>query len=243
MVLAPLTSKKLQALENRACTGELQRTMARDATSSFDPGKKRKRNDQTSQASKKRCTAAVVLPPERVDFQDRALQLEAKIHESRTNYNSIQTLLECLHREDGLAEDKVITAVALCRVFCRLLAGGSLSKLDGSPRNEATIIEWLRQRLQDFEKNLMQMLIDQNINLQCTALTVIVRLVKEKASHLDQSEDAVWRRGLFGQLIETLIQADVAGETRAEFTEKYVGAYDDIRYYTFACLAYVPSPP
>ena len=209
----------------------------------LDTGQKRKRNDETSHASKKICTVAVVSPPEQVDFQDRALQLEEKILESRTNYNSIHTLLESLRHEAGPAEEKIIAAVALCRVFCRLLAGGHLSKLVGSSGNEATIIEWLTQRLQDFEKSLMQMLLDENINQQSTALTVAVRLVKEKALHLSQSEDAVWRRGLFGQLVETLIQQDVAEETRAEFTEKYVVVYDDIRYYTFTYLAYVPSPP
>ena len=142
-----------------------------------------------------------------------------------------------------MEDEDVVAAVALFRVFCRLMAGGKLNKLTESPANEATIVQWLRERLHDFETGLLRMLGNENIGKQSTALTVIMRLVKEKVPHLNQSEDAVWQKGLFGQLVQTLIEKDVAEETRAEFVEKYVQKFDDVRYYTFACLTYVPGPP
>lgn len=216
--------------------------MARATTSGLEPGKKRKRKDEASHSSKKSRTLAVDSPVEG-DFQDHALQLEEKILESRTNYNSIHTLLEYLQKNDGTEDVDIIAAVALCRVFCRLMAGGNLSKLRESSGNEATIVQWLRERLQDYEQGLLQMLRGDSVDRQSTALTIVVRLVKEKASHLNPSEDAVWQNSLFGQLIQTLIEEEVAEETKAEFVEKYVEEYDDVRYYTFACLAYVPSPP
>lgn len=216
--------------------------MARATTNGLEPGKKRKRKDETLHVSKKSRTAVVATPQE-VNFQDQALQLEEEIFESQTNYNSIHTLLKCLQKNDGVEDEDVIAAVALCRVFCRLMAGGKLSKLRESPANETTIVQWLKERLHDYEMGLLRMLGNQNVGKQSTALTVVMRLVKEKASHLHQSEDAVWQNGLFGQILQTLIEEEVAEETRAEFVEKYVEKYDDVRYYTFACLAYVLSPP
>lgn len=219
-----------------------QPTMVRATTSELEPGKKRKRKDETFHASKKSRTASVDSPPA-FDFQDQALQLEEAILESQTNYNSIHTLLKYLQKGGEVEDEDVIAAVALYRVFCRLMSRGKLSKVRESPANEATIVQWLNERLRDFEKGLLRMLGNENIGKQSTALTVIMRLVKETAPHLNQSEDAVWQKGLFGELVKTLLERDVAEETRAEFVAKFVQKFDDIRYYTFACLAYVPSPP
>lgn len=214
--------------------------MARATTSGLEPGNKRKRKDEVSYASKKSRTAAVDSPR---DFQDQALQLGEKILESRTNYNSLHTLLEHLKQNDGADDKDIIAAVALCRVFCRLMAGGKLSKPQERSGNEAMTVQWLRERMRDYEMALLRMLRKANNSKQGTALTVVVRLAKAKASYLNLSEDAVWQNGLFGQIVQALVEEEVAEETRAEFVEKYVGGYDDVRYYTFACLAYVSSPP
>lgn len=55
-------------------------------------------------------------------IQDEILGLEEKILESQSNYNSIQTLLNFL-RVSSVPDDNrdVLAAVALCRVFCRLM--------------------------------------------------------------------------------------------------------------------------
>ena len=180
--------------------------------------------------------------PEEVDFQDQALQLEDKILQSRTNYNSIHTLLAYVQQNDGAEMERIIAAVALCRVFCRLMARGSFSKLRENSGNEFTIMQWLRERLHDYEQCLLRMLRTKNTGTQSTTLTVLMRLVKEKASHSNQSEDAVWQGGLFGQLVQTVIQEEVAEETRIAFVQKYVEEYEDVRFHTFACLAYVSKP-
>lgn len=220
----------------------MQPIMAKATTSRVEPGKKRKRKDETFRISKKSRTVTVDSPRE-VDFQDQALQLEEKIFQSRTNYNNIHTLLQYLQEKVGALDEDIVAAVTLCRVFCRLMAGGNLSKLREGSGNEATIVQWLRERLQDYEQGLLRLLRNGGTGKQSTALTVVMRLVKEKALHLNQSEDAVWQNGLFGKLVQTLIEENVAEETRTEFVEKYVEKYDDVRYYTFACLAYVSSPP
>ena len=68
-----------------------------------------------------------------------------------------------------------------------------------------------------------------------------MRLIKEEATHLNKSEKAIWRHGLFEKLLRTLVEDGVAEDTRVEFVEKYVEEYDEVRYYTFARLAYVSA--
>ena len=178
-----------------------------------------------------------------VEFHDYALQLEENILQSRSNYNSIHTLLKFLQDSDEAKNEDAIAAVALCRVFSRLLGGGTLRKPGENSSSEATIAQWLREKLRDYEQALLRMLKNENTGKQIIALTIVLQLVKEKAAHLYQSEDATWQNGLFGQLVQTLLEEEVAEQTRAEFVEKFAEPYDDVRYYTFACLAYVSSPP
>ena len=215
--------------------------MAREDTSNLQLGEKRRRKDGIFHARKKSRTAATV-PDEDVEFQDEALRLEEKILESRTNYNSIHTLLKCLQQEDEPKKKRTIAAVALCRIFCKLMARGSLSKLHESSSNDHVIMQWLRERLHAFEQALLRMLKSKNIGTQGIALTILMRLLKDEASHLNQSADVLWQEGIFWQLLQTLIEGTVVEETRTEFVEGYVVKYEDVRYYTFACLAYVSKP-
>ena len=210
--------------------------MVRESISSLETGEKRRRKDGIHHARKKSRTVATV-SHENIELQDEALQLEEKILESRTNYNSIHTLLKCLQQEDELKNEKTIATVALCRIFCKLMARGSLSKLHESSSNEVIIMQWLKERLHDYEQGLLRMLKSNNIGTQSIALTVLMRLLKDEASHLNQSAEVLWQEGIFWQMVQTLIEEEVVEEVRTEFVETYVVKYEDVRYHTFACLA------
>ena len=207
-------------------------------TNGLDPAKKRKRKDAPSESSKrKRLTSEE--SSEEPDLQENILSLEEKILESRTNYNSIHTLLEYLGSSDRGSKKNVLAAVALCRVFCRLMAGGSLNKHKEKAGNENTIAQWLGERLQEYENGILKMLKEPDVERQSTALTLLMRLVKEEAKHLNKLKESVWRDGIFGKLVHKLLEDEVVEETRAAFVKSYVGKYDDVRYYTFVVLAYV----
>ena len=209
-----------------------------ELTNGLDTAKKRKRKDVPSESSKRKRVASKE-SSEKYDLQDDILSLEEKILESRNNYNSIHTLLDYLQSSDHGSEKGVLAAVALCRVFCRLMAGGSLNRHREKAGNENTIAQWLGERLQDYENRLLNMLKELDIGRQSTALTLLMRLVKEKAAHLNNIKESVWRDGIFGKLVYTLVEDQVVEEIRADVVEKYVEKYDDVRYYTFALLAYV----
>ena len=207
-------------------------------TNGSETPKKRKRKPAASESSKKKRASSGEHPQER-DAQDEIFRLEASILESRTNYNSIQTLFGYLRLHENDHKTTVVAAVSLCRIFCRLLAGGTLNKPKEKAGNETTIAQWLRERLQDYEIELLKMIKSSDLVRQSTALTLLMRLVKEEAAHLNNHGEVIWHEGVFGKLAAIVVEDGVAEETRAEFVEKYVGEYDDVRYYTFARLAYV----
>ena len=205
----------------------------------LEPEKKRKRKDDPLASSKRKRVVAQDASQE-LSAQDELLGLEEQILESRTNYNSIQTLINCMRTEDSANGKDVLAAIALCRVFCRLIVAGNLSKPSDKSSNEATIVQWLRERLQDYENELLSLLKDEDVGRQSTALTLLMRLIKEESAYLYKSEEAIWRDGLFGRILGTLVDYDVAEDTKREFVEKYMEEYDDVRYYALALLAYVP---
>ncbi|KAL2037683.1 hypothetical protein N7G274_009628 [Stereocaulon virgatum] len=202
------------------------------------PGKKRKRKDEEPEIRKKSRRAPKA---QERHLQEDILGLEQKILESRTNYNSIHNLLDYVRVEISADEKDVLAAVALCRVFCRLMAAGNLNKPQDKASNEVTIVQWLKGKLQEYEDELLRLLENEDTGRQSTALTLLMRLVKEEATHLDKSDEAVWRDGLFQRLLRTMVKDGVAEDTRKDLIEKYVEEYDDIRYYTFARLADISS--
>ena len=209
-------------------------------TNGLDAAKKRKSKKAPFEGSKRSRIASKECLEESV-LQEDILSLEEKILESRNNYNSIHTLLDYLRSSDHGDEKDVLAAVALCRVVCKLMAGGSLNRHREKAGNENTIAQWLGERLQDYENELLKMLKEPDAGRQSTALTLLMRLVKEEAAHLNNLKESVWRDGIFGKIVHNLVEDEVFEETRALFVEKYVEKYDDVRYYTFALLGHVSA--
>lgn len=205
----------------------------------IDGGNKRKRGEKTLSKSRNKRRAVVDSPPRQDDFQSHLLELEAQVNESRRYYNNVATLLTYLR--DDISEDQrdLAAAVALCRVFCRLMAAGNLTKSREAPEFEVIIVEWSKARFQEYTEVLLDLLTKDDLVKQSTSLTLLMRLVKESAVHLKLGEDALWRNGLFTKIVRRIIEPDSGDAVRAEFVEKYVKEYDDVRFYTFAALAYV----
>lgn len=202
----------------------------------LENNKKRKRDDEPSKSKnfKKRIIDRESSPE---DFESEILLLENKIFESQKNYNSISTLLEYFRVQDSSNQKDVVAAVALCRVFCRLMTAGHLSRSKDSSDNEITIVKWLKQRLEDYENSLLSKLEAVDAPRQKTVLTLLMRLIKEEAKHLKLSDHDIWSAGVFEKTIRVLVENADAEEARLEFLEKYVENYDDIRYHFLARLA------
>lgn len=179
---------------------------------------------------------AVSLP---LDIHDanEVLELENKILESRRHYNNIVKLLAYLQKP-GAEDDhrSFVAAVVLCRVFCRLLAGGKMSRKQGVSTDETLIINWLRERLKEYKNLLIPKLASQKPEWSQLALTLPLQLMKEESVYLKVPNDTVWRNGTFALLLRKLADGTTPEVTRGLFVKNYLVEFDDIRYYTFTGL-------
>lgn len=184
-------------------------------------GKKRKRDVKASAAKPK-----VI---EEDDPQARILLLETQILESRQHYNNIATLLTILKGQgDASDEANVLAAVALCRVYCRLMAAGNLSGGRGISETERVITQWLKERYREYTEVILELSRGgDSEEYGSTCLTLLMRLVKEETVHLG-CESAWKSSGLFERLVFSVLDAD-NDAIREEFVDKFVNRYADIR--------------
>lgn len=150
--------------------------------------------------------------------------------------------------QDSLETDQqtaVIAAVALCRTFCRLMAKGRLLKRKGNTEDEATTVVWMRERYKECVAQLCASLNNEESGVQNTALTLLMRLVKEEGTHVvPEGEAYYFPNDTFYRIVKGIVVADnMDEEVKREWVEKYVDVYDDVRYSFFTAIKYsFPSP-
>lgn len=203
-------------------------------------GTKRKRTE----GAHEKATKSKKKPQARVDDgesqETRILQLEAQILESRRHYNNIVTLLEIATPYSEKTEANILASVSLCRVYCRLLAAGTLSKRKETQESELVIIQWLKARLNEYVDTLLLFMKNEmEPGLQLTALTLLMRLVKEE---VNQQGPTAWELGIFSQTVRAVLGSGPGcNPLLLEFRLKYFNEYDDVRFYTLDSISFVFS--
>ncbi|KAH9879342.1 hypothetical protein J1614_002781, partial [Plenodomus biglobosus] len=168
------------------------------------------------------------------DVQTDIALLEAKILESRKHYNNIATLLQLATQSGAENDAPILAAVALCRVFSRLLAVGDMVKPKGMGETEAVVVSWLKERYRDFLDALLDgFLPSEHPSKQSVALTLVMRLVKEESK---ADKDYKLKNGPLPRLIHILLSLPLDDLNRDEFAEKYFKQFDDIRFQTFQTI-------
>ncbi|KAF2442037.1 CBF-domain-containing protein [Karstenula rhodostoma CBS 690.94] len=168
------------------------------------------------------------------DPQEEILRLETQITESRKHYNNIATLLKLSKAPEPDSEASVLAAVALCRVFTRLLSTGDMVKNKRMTEAETMIVTWLKHRYQEYiEVLLSDFLRSGHPPKQSVALTLLLRLVKEESK---AQKDFNIKNSPLNRTVEALLLLPEEDGSRDEFAEKFFGTYDDIRYSTFRSI-------
>ncbi|KAK4194368.1 putative nucleolar complex protein 4 [Triangularia verruculosa] len=191
---------------------------------------KRKRQENGDKSKKRRKSGG----DEGSDLKVQLKQLESEILESRRHYNNIATLLELAQKDNEDNSTASAASETLCRVFIRLLAMGNLAKKREASEKDATVTEWLRERLVNFRYVLLRMF--DNDKLALPALMLAMSLLKVEAQHLNGSDEPVFPRYFFTKVIYSIVQSPV-DQLREEFAERFIDEYDDIRFYTFEAIA------
>ncbi|KAL9600878.1 MAG: hypothetical protein Q9219_002920 [cf. Caloplaca sp. 3 TL-2023] len=205
-------------------------------------GRKRKREDAVVRSSTDRSSKARKIETTKSQVDEEILLLESQILKSRRHYNKISTLLHYCRNHRGQRRKSITAAVALCRVFCRLIVCGSMSKRPDAPENETIVVQWLRSQLEAYHVMLLDHFFTDDAGMQSTALTLLMRLLKDEAESLDLKAEYTRRDGAFSRLISRIVSLDTAHVIRQEFMDKFLQPYDDVRYFGFACLRYVDGP-
>lgn len=191
---------------------------------------KRKR-DATSAAPNKKSRASP--DAEMEDPSAQILLMEQGILESRKNYNDITKLLATVNEfKDGKPES-VLAAVALCRIFVRLLAQGALTPKKKASEREATIVKWLKNQLGEYQSKLIAMMKVEE--LTTTALTLGMKLLKAEGDHFHGAGDYQFPHGFLNNMLRILLTSENEDAIKA-YIEEYVEEHDDIRYFTFKGL-------
>ncbi|EME49277.1 hypothetical protein DOTSEDRAFT_121760 [Dothistroma septosporum NZE10] len=206
---------------------------------SGDTSRKRKRAPNGATVSTKPRKALKTTSSEHI--QTRVLLLEEQILESREHYNNIVELQQLAENVDKKPKSAVIAAVALCRVFCRLIAGEKMVKQIGASEADVQVVQWLKERLRHYVQSLLGWIGSPEATQESTALTLLMRIVKEEASGEGNKAEHSWRndKATFVVLVRRLLQSDDAESARQEFVDKFVEEHDDVRFYTFAALKQV----
>ncbi|KAB8238521.1 ribosome biosynthesis protein NOC4 [Aspergillus alliaceus] len=195
--------------------------------------KKRKSAKESGVPSSKR---RAIAENDSVDMMAEVSQMEEQIAESRKHYNNIAKLISMLDVDENAANPNLAVAVSLCRVFSRLIAGGDLTETNRAAENEKIIVAWLKERCREYQKALSAILREGDTSAKLTALTLCMRLVNERATHIPGEDTQVWLSGLFKNVVEAVVEtSDTA--LRSEFIEKFANAYEDVRFYTFVQIA------
>lgn len=167
------------------------------------------------------------------DAQAQILLLENEIFESKKNYNNIATLIKLLENDAEGADDSVVAAISLCRVFTRLMVSGDMSKKQVATEKDAVVVKWLRERYLEYKTGLLELLEQEGI--APTAFTLCMRLLKTEGQHLRNGQDN-FPAVFLTNMIWVLLKDNGEGTVRKEFSKKFVEEYDDIRFFTMEAI-------
>jgi len=202
--------------------------------------KKRKRTEATAgikptSSTKSKKLKAAAKAEDGEDAAAQMLLLEQQILESPSHYENITVLLKLAQKKSKDVTQTITAAVALCRVFCRLMAQEKMIKMKQMDDEQIQAVDWLKAQYKEYARVLAKMLVKEE--LQSTALTLMMRLVKEETSHDGRRSEQAWRTGVFAEVISGLLSSPDAAGAREEFIEKYLQEHDDVRYFTFYQVA------
>jgi U3 small nucleolar RNA-associated protein 19 len=170
------------------------------------------------------------------DGQAQILLLETEIFESTKNYNNVATLIKILKTNSEDADDSVIAAISLCRVFTRFIVAGDLANKKDASDQEAVVVKWLKERYTEYKNSLFDLLGEEGIS--ATALALCMRLLKTEGENARTQEYQFPSSFLTG-IVQALTKPESDANARKEFSEKFVEEYDDIRFYTFEAIKLV----
>lgn len=193
---------------------------------------KRKRSAPAEKVSKRQRAASS--DDEEEDPSAAILLLEQGILESKKNYNNIATLLKKAQDFESGNPEAMLSTVALCRIFMRLVAQGNLRSKKSQSEKDQVVTAWLKDQFGLFKDVLLDLLSHGEIAV--TALTLCMRTLKAEGEALKEIGEYAFPRDSLAKVVKNIIASE-DDELRKAYVEEFAEQYDDIRYYTFAAIS------
>lgn len=110
---------------------------------------------------------------------------------------------------------------------------GRLKKKSTDTPAESKLLAWLKERYKDVIKEWVNLMGSGEVAHQSTALTLLMRLLKEEGAHLAGEGDMYFfPHDLMARIAKGMLYLDFSEDTtlRDEFVEKWLDEYHDVRY-------------
>lgn len=124
---------------------------------------------------------------------------------------------------------------ALFRVFSPMLSRGELQKPKKAAAEDkkATVTLWLRDNYVKYLNRTCEILDLPEAGLQIPALKILLDLVKLESTYLSSlSGGHHFANDLYYRIVDALLNcSNMSQPLLEEFTQKYFGFYDDLRFY------------
>lgn len=192
---------------------------------------KRKRSAPAEKTSKRQRAAPT---DDEEDPNAAILLMEQGILESKKNYNNIAVLLKQAQDFESGEPEAMLATVALCRIFMRLLAQGSLSLKKSLSEKDQVVVGWLRDQFGQFKDVLLDLLSEEEV--AATALTLCMRTLKAEGECTVGTSEYAFPRESLGKIVKNVIASENE-DIRKSYIEEFAEQYDDVRYYTFASVS------
>ncbi|OAA77673.1 nucleolar complex protein 4 [Akanthomyces lecanii RCEF 1005] len=192
---------------------------------------KRKRSAPAEKVSKRQRAAS---SEDEEDPNAEILLMEQGILESKKNYNNIAVLLRKAADFESGNPEAMFSTIALCRIFMRLMAQGSLVSKKSQSEKDQVVVGWLRDQYGQLKDVLLDLLSEDDV--AATALTLCMRTLKAEGECLKDKSDYAFPRDFLGKIVKNIIASE-NDDIRKIYIEEFAEQYDDIRYYTFASVA------
>ncbi|KAH7397918.1 nucleolar complex protein-like protein [Cadophora sp. MPI-SDFR-AT-0126] len=167
------------------------------------------------------------------DSQAQIILLADEILKSKKNYNNITKLIQILEAEGDEADDSVVAAISLCRVFTSLMVSGDMVRKHATTEKDAVVIKWLKERYSEYKAGLLLLLGEEGVS--STALDLCMRLLKTEGQHL-RGQEYSFPTTFLSDMVRVFLDPEGDASAREEFSETYVEEYDDVRFYTLEAL-------
>lgn len=167
--------------------------------------------------------------------------LEASLSDKKS-LNNLVELLDIAKSTTKYPAQVIHAAIhAIHRVFTRLQLNGDLVQPRKAEEQTAKgkVTLWILEQYEEYIRLLLSLLEHDEPGLQIPALNILMALLKSDAEYqVSKGKKYIFNYAYYERIVCAFVEHSALSQPlQDEFVEKYVNAYDDLRYYFYKTAA------